>query len=55
MGARVYYGYFPQKNVVIVIAVNAAGAATDNLGKALFALYEAVTGEVVVLPSSPSK
>ncbi len=30
MGSRMFYGYFPQKDPVIVIAVNTAGA-TDNI------------------------
>jgi D-alanyl-D-alanine carboxypeptidase len=54
MGSRMFYGYFPAKNLVIVLAVNSAGD-TDNLGKALIAMYEAVTGETVVIASKTSK
>ena len=54
MGSRMFYGYFPDKDIVIVIAVNSAGT-TDNLGKALIAMYQAVTGEIVVMASQPSK
>jgi CubicO group peptidase (beta-lactamase class C family) len=53
MGSRMFYGYSPANNLVIVIAVNSAGA-TDNLGKALIAMYEAVTGEsVIIAPKTP--
>jgi D-alanyl-D-alanine carboxypeptidase len=50
MGSRMFYGYFPGKDLVIVIAVNSVGAV-DNLGKALIAMYEAVTGDTVVVPA----
>jgi D-alanyl-D-alanine carboxypeptidase len=49
MGSRMFYGYFPAKDLVIVIAVNSA-AETDNLGKAVLAAYEAVTGDTVAIP-----
>jgi D-alanyl-D-alanine carboxypeptidase len=54
MGNRMFYGYFPAKDLVIVIAVNSAGA-TDNLSKALLAMYETVTGETIVIPPKTSK
>jgi D-alanyl-D-alanine carboxypeptidase len=50
MGSRMFYGYFPEKDLVIVVAVNSV-AAVDNLSKALIAMYEAVTGDTVVLPA----
>jgi len=53
MGSRMFYGYFPDKDVVIVIAVNSAGA-TDNVGKAVIAMYEAVTGETIVITPAPN-
>jgi D-alanyl-D-alanine carboxypeptidase len=53
MGSRMFYGYFPAKDLVIVIAVNSA-AATDNLGKAVIAMYEAVTGDTVVIAPKAS-
>ena len=49
MGNRMFYGYFPEKDLVIAIGVNSAGDK-DNLGLALMAMYEAVTGETVALP-----
>jgi hypothetical protein len=49
-----FYGYFPEKDLVIVIAVNSAGSS-DNLGKALIAMYEAVTGATVVLSPVAAK
>jgi D-alanyl-D-alanine carboxypeptidase len=51
MGSRMFYGYFPEKDLVIVVAVNSAGAATDNLGKAVIAMYGAVTGETIAVPA----
>ena len=54
MGSRMFYGYFPEKDLVIVIAVNSAGSS-DNLGKALIAMYEAVTGAAVVLSPVAAK
>jgi D-alanyl-D-alanine carboxypeptidase len=53
MGARMFYGYFPEKDVVIAIGVNSAGA-TDGLGLALVRAYEAVTGDTVNV-SPPQK
>jgi len=53
MGARMFYGYFPQKDLVIAIAANSAGN-TDALGPALVTIYEAVTGETVTV-SPPKK
>jgi D-alanyl-D-alanine carboxypeptidase len=49
MGSRMFYGYFPDKDLVIVVAVNSAGGP-DGLG-----MYEAVTGETVVVASNASK
>jgi D-alanyl-D-alanine carboxypeptidase len=49
MGSRMFYGYFPDKDLVIVVAVNGIGK-TDNLGKAVLEIYGLVTGESVVLP-----
>lgn len=46
MGSRMFYGYFPDKDVVIAIGVNTAGDK-DGLGLAIVATYEAVTGETV--------
>ena len=46
MGSRMFYGYFPDKDVVIAIGVNSAGDK-DGLGLAIVAAYEAVTGETV--------
>jgi D-alanyl-D-alanine carboxypeptidase len=51
MGSRMFYGYFPEKDLVIVVAVNSAGAATDNLGKAVIAMYGTVTGETIAVPA----
>jgi D-alanyl-D-alanine carboxypeptidase len=51
MGSRMFYGYVPEKDLVIVVAVNSAGAATDNLGKAVIAMYGAVTGETIAVPA----
>jgi hypothetical protein len=51
MGSRMFYGYFPDKDLVIVVAVNSAGAATDNLGKAVIAMYVAVTGDTIAVPA----
>jgi D-alanyl-D-alanine carboxypeptidase len=53
LGARMFYGYFPERDLVIVIAVNSAGD-TDALGPALIAAYEAVTGDTVNI-SPPKK
>jgi D-alanyl-D-alanine carboxypeptidase len=53
MGSRMFYGYFPKRDLVIVIAVNSA-ATTDNLSRAVIAMYEAVTGDTVVLPTKAS-
>ncbi len=39
--------------LVIVVAVNRVGA-TNNLKKAVIAVYEAVTGDTVVLPTKAS-
>jgi len=49
MGSRMFYGYFPDKDVVIAIGVNSAGDK-DALGLAIVAAYEAVTGEAVDVP-----
>jgi hypothetical protein len=54
MGSRMFYGYFPDKDLVIVIAVNSSGGP-DNLGRAVIATYEAVTEDPVVVASSPAK
>lgn len=49
MGSRMFYGYFPAKDLVIVVAVNGTGK-TDNLGKAVLEIYGLVTGETLVAP-----
>jgi len=53
MGSRMFYGYFPEKDLVIVIALNSAGGP-DNVSRALIDMYEAVTGDkIIVAPQSP--
>jgi D-alanyl-D-alanine carboxypeptidase len=48
MGSRMFYGYFPDKNLVIVIAVNSAGGP-DKISQALIDMYAAVTGEKIIV------
>jgi len=47
MGSRMFYGYFPGKNLVIVIAVNSAGGP-DKISQALIDMYAAVTGDKII-------
>jgi CubicO group peptidase (beta-lactamase class C family) len=48
MGSRMFYGYFPDKDLVIVIAVNSAGGP-DKISQALIDMYAAVTGEKIIV------
>jgi D-alanyl-D-alanine carboxypeptidase len=50
MGSRMFYGYFPDKNLVIVIAVNSAGGP-DKISQALIDIYAAVTGNKIIVTS----
>ncbi len=48
MGSRMFYGYFPEKDLVIVIAVNSAGGP-DKISQVLIDMYAAVTGEKIIV------
>ncbi len=48
MGSRMFYGYFPDKDLVIVIAVNSAGGP-DKISQALIDMYAAVTGDKIIV------
>ena len=45
MGNRFVYILFPEKDVVVAVALNTTAGTEDSIGKAAEAVYEAVTGD----------